>query len=379
MATDIGNQSVTVKFFDPINSTVVNRIALDTRKKGIYSGGYLTIVSDVSASLSALTCEIGDGTHQVRITTGVNVAVTVSTTLTTVILRWVYTGVAAADYMTLTAVAPGSVTANDIIVGVCTFSGATLTGFDYTLRTNPDVPSRFLQAVPTVAASMNVRVRAGRVNYGSVNYDIVDQLSPLFVAPVSGTRIDALQVNTSGALVVTQGTASPPAYGNLITIAQVTLTMGQTTITATSIKDVRNFISVAPSNPVLTTGNQTIDGIKTHTSFPVTPSSAPTTDYQVPNKKYVDDNSVLVAYEDGTIANGGTIPLIAGYTEGQSKWIVGMGVLDGRSASGDIDYINCHANGTRVVTCTGRSKNWVNSGVFTNLTGTANYLIVGVK
>jgi hypothetical protein len=38
-------------------------------------------------------------------------------------------------------------------------------------------------------------------------------------------------------------------------------------------------------------GNQTVAGIKTFSSFPVTPSSAPTTDYQVANKKYVDDNA----------------------------------------------------------------------------------------
>jgi hypothetical protein len=35
--------------------------------------------------------------------------------------------------------------------------------------------------------------------------------------------------------------------------------------------------------------DQTIEGIKTFSSFPITPSSAPTTDYQVANKKYVDD------------------------------------------------------------------------------------------
>lgn len=39
------------------------------------------------------------------------------------------------------------------------------------------------------------------------------------------------------------------------------------------------------------TGNETIADIKTFSSFPVTPSSAPTTDYQVANKKYVDDNA----------------------------------------------------------------------------------------
>ena len=37
---------------------------------------------------------------------------------------------------------------------------------------------------------------------------------------------------------------------------------------------------------------ETINGVKTFGSFPVTPSSAPTTDYQVANKKYVDDNEV---------------------------------------------------------------------------------------
>jgi len=39
------------------------------------------------------------------------------------------------------------------------------------------------------------------------------------------------------------------------------------------------------------TGNQTVADVKTFSSFPVTPSDAPTTDYQVANKKYVDDNA----------------------------------------------------------------------------------------
>jgi hypothetical protein len=44
---------------------------------------------------------------------------------------------------------------------------------------------------------------------------------------------------------------------------------------------------------------QTIAGAKTFSSFPITPSSEPTTNYQVANKKYVDD-----------IINDGWIPLI---------------------------------------------------------------------
>lgn len=42
---------------------------------------------------------------------------------------------------------------------------------------------------------------------------------------------------------------------------------------------------------VALTGNQNVAGVKTFTSFPVTPSSAPSTDYEVANKKYVDDNT----------------------------------------------------------------------------------------
>lgn len=45
------------------------------------------------------------------------------------------------------------------------------------------------------------------------------------------------------------------------------------------------------NNAVLKSGDQTVNGIKTFGSFPITPSSAPTTDYQVANKKYVDDNT----------------------------------------------------------------------------------------
>lgn len=41
----------------------------------------------------------------------------------------------------------------------------------------------------------------------------------------------------------------------------------------------------------VSTSAQSFGGVKTFGSFPITPSSAPTTDYQVANKKYVDDNA----------------------------------------------------------------------------------------
>lgn len=41
------------------------------------------------------------------------------------------------------------------------------------------------------------------------------------------------------------------------------------------------------------TDAQTIAGVKTFSDFPITPSSTPANDYQVANKKYVDDNNGL--------------------------------------------------------------------------------------
>lgn len=64
----------------------------------------------------------------------------------------------------------------------------------------------------------------------------------------------------------------------------------------------------ASARGLITTGNQTLAGIKTFSSFPVTPSSAPTTDYQMANKKYVDDAIIGEDFWDrtGTIISPNT-------------------------------------------------------------------------
>lgn len=53
---------------------------------------------------------------------------------------------------------------------------------------------------------------------------------------------------------------------------------------------------VGGSGAVALTGDETIAGIKTFSSFPITPSSAPTTDYQAANKKYVDVHKTFSEY-----------------------------------------------------------------------------------
>lgn len=77
---------------------------------------------------------------------------------------------------------------------------------------------------------------------------------------------------------------------------------------------------VAAANAVMNSGNDTVAGIKSFTSFPLTPSSAPTTDYQVANKKYVDDT---------------------GSGSGDSISIDGVAVVDPDFVStGDIDFVD---------------------------------------
>lgn len=71
------------------------------------------------------------------------------------------------------------------------------------------------------------------------------------------------------------------------TIAERTAAAG-VTIDGVLIKDSLNASSI-----MALTGDQTAAGVKTFSSFPITPSSAPSTDYEVANKKFVVDLSLI--------------------------------------------------------------------------------------
>lgn len=112
------------------------------------------------------------------------------------------------------------------------------------------------------------------------------------------------------------------------------------------------------STAVLTSGNQTIAGVKTFSSFPVTPSSAPTTNYQTANKKYVDDkiaagfaaNDAMVF--KGTIGTDGTVTALptTGYSAGWTYRVITAGTYAGVTCEvGDMivcvkDYATATAN-----------------------------------
>jgi len=72
----------------------------------------------------------------------------------------------------------------------------------------------------------------------------------------------------------------------------------------------------------------------------------------------------------GTISNGSTIPLPSGYTQAQCKWIVGVGSISSSHGDHNADHnVTFTANSNRVVSTSG-----IGVG-----SGTANYLIIGVK
>lgn len=259
MPTNWGTQTVHVKFFDPVTNPNVNFLALDIRRVGIYTGGYLTKSNDTLAILSPFSCEIADSAgsgNQVRVSTAASVNIVVGTGTPLVVLRWTYSQDSTADYLNIgggavgptwtpTAIAVGTQLPNDVIVGQCQFSGSTLQDEAlYTLRTNPLVLEKFLKVEAASPASMYIRVRGGRVNYGVVNYDIADQRL-LVAAPGTGSWTGLVQINEVGVPIITYFATGSPSltYDGHFTAAEISFTNATSSITNAMIRDVRSFVS----------------------------------------------------------------------------------------------------------------------------------------
>lgn len=246
---DHGGQTIQVNFNAPADSVSWTKRLVDLIPRGIYKGGVLTKVTNTTVTLSPLVVEVGDDFYQVRVSTQSSVTITVASATPYIVLRWVYTG-AGSNYMDVLAVASGSIQNNDVIVGKCVFSGSTLTGFDYGdssyRRTTPNMPHLMLRVEARQTPDMTVLIRGGRVNYGTANLEVDFQVSSAFTAPSSNPRIDVMYVDTDGVIKVYTGTEaatpSAPAYNSKKVLAEITLTVGMTSITEDDIKDVRSFI-----------------------------------------------------------------------------------------------------------------------------------------
>lgn len=256
-----GNQNIHWDYESLLTSSELDAHHQDIIPVGIYKGGKLVRISDVSVNVLPLVCQISDGTYQARIETTTVALITVAPATPYVILRWSWSATTG-WYMDILAVAVGAIATNDLVVGMCIYVLGVLTGFDYSDRSAPYTFDQFLKTEELSTPAMKVFVNKGRVCYGDANIDVAAQESPVISAPASNPRIDLIYIDNTGLVQVDTGTEnptpSPNLYGDKIVIAEVTLQTTSTTITNDMIKDVRQWINLGgsgSSNDNLTFGH----------------------------------------------------------------------------------------------------------------------------
>lgn len=261
MPSNVGTQTVTLKWLTEAASRKVNERYHKVRPTGIYRGGYLTSVDKNNVTISPLVCEIADDAqgYQVRVETTATVTINEAgggNELDTlyIVLRWDYTGSSTVDYMALLAVAVGSIRADDLIVGYCSWGGSAYS-FDYGRsgyrRSNPKTHEHFLKveapdSVAMAGSPMKVRIRGGQIQTSVAAILVDNQPTPSsFTTPASGTEYGLVYVDTAGVvqIVDNDGETSVPAFGGKNVLAIVTITDSDTIITQSMITDVRNFLS----------------------------------------------------------------------------------------------------------------------------------------
>ena len=117
-----------------------------------------------------------------------------------------------------------------------------------------------------------------------VTDDANQEIRRLLVDATTG-RLKCTAVVTAGAITSLNGlTAAVQLFATGTTGTDFNISSATATHTF-------NIPDAGPTaRGLVTTGGQTIAGVKTFSSFPVTPSSAPSANYEVANKKYVDDS-----------------------------------------------------------------------------------------
>jgi hypothetical protein len=260
--TNHGNQDITYQYYEEASAKDFNKRNLSIQPKGIYSGGYLSRVSNTEILLTLLVAEIGDDNEQISVKTAID-AVLNSSTLDSgaiapetpyIVLRWVFLE-QENNYVEVHALATlNDVQANDIVVGKCVFGGETLsTEFLYTDRTFLNVQDLFLKVESTGVAGLYVRIRAGRIQNGSQYYFVPEQLVGAFDLPTApNSRIDLVYVDTDGIVKIQQGAVavspSPPSYAGKLVLAEVRIANGVSSIPFSKITDVRSFLTSKKEN-----------------------------------------------------------------------------------------------------------------------------------
>ena len=250
-----GIQTVTHQYHLEASGVNFGKRLLNILPTGIYSGGYLTKVSNSEVTLSLFVVEIRDSTTQVSVRSAASATLNaanldsgaISSTTPYLVMRWGYAA-SALNYLEIHAIASlNDRLQNDLIIGRCVFVGSDLDSFDYSDRSFPSILDKFLRV--EAASGLYVRLRGGIVCTSSRRFVVPDQLVGPFTVPASpNSRIDLVYVDTSGSVQIQQGTPavtpSVPDYGGRLVLAEVLLVNGDTSIPWNRIIDARSFVNL---------------------------------------------------------------------------------------------------------------------------------------
>lgn len=142
------------------------------------------------------------------------------------------------------------------------------------------------------------------LDINGVQLTMADFGAKAFATIEPGSGVNEEQISFSGITQNGNGTATITGVKTVLFKSPYTETSG---LAKSHIGGVQFIISNTAGfyNELLSTDNdETINGLYTFTQFPITPSTAPTTNYQVANKKYVDDAVVSGAPNANTTTKG---------------------------------------------------------------------------
>ncbi len=214
------------------------------------------------------------------------------------------------------------------------YDGATLAGYSIITRTS--------FASNELGIDQDVYVHKGMISW-TVGETQFDEIRYIFLdaggsSPVSSVKfqLDLIKMEHGSTITVPITDLSMDVMLNM-TSAKTTpidadnLTLWDSVVQQFKQLPIDDFGTYLTTLYVALTGNQSVAGIKTFSSFPVTPSSAPTTDYQVANKKYVDDNAPIMynvksygALGDGVdYADGALTATDATFTSASNPFVSG--------------------------------------------------------
>jgi hypothetical protein len=259
-SVNYGNQVKTVEINSDAADYTYNIRSVGIVPTGIYSGGFLKIVSGNNFKLTSFVAEMMDSTlwYQIKLQTQADITLTAVSTTPYIILNWQYSQVLGQNYVDVLQVADPASYPNCLIVGKGTFSGATLTGFVYyeqsagVLTWQRSVPNdprfKFKLEFDPDTSTRDVWIFPGMVpNISGAN--ITGTLSASFHKiniPTSGGALNYIiyfnRSQAPGYYTLTLSTTYP-AGSSFVVIAELNSVPGSGAIPATCYRDVRHFTS----------------------------------------------------------------------------------------------------------------------------------------